>query len=186
MDKLCRCLFSLIAVIFLGGCFAIEGRVNPTPTPLPQGDSIGQLELTVILEKKAYHIGEEIIPLVTIRNTGTNNILFRNKLSPGFESNEMYNNVDEIFLDPSGEPVLDTPISVHYLPYPDSDLEFQVIHPNQVFIHSLNRLNFLYLIRKTGKYTYQIRYRNHLNPTDGRQAWKGTLTSNTVEFEIIQ
>ncbi|NMC11723.1 MAG: hypothetical protein GYA34_02445 [Chloroflexi bacterium] len=60
-----------------------------------------------------------------------------------------------------------------------------MIYPNHEFTDSLNPLELNYRIQETGKYTYQIKYRNHLNPTDGREAWKGTLTSNTVEFEIL-
>ncbi|BCY18995.1 hypothetical protein hrd7_28440 [Leptolinea sp. HRD-7] len=164
---------------------SIREIITPTRTPLPQGDSTGQLELTVNLGKKVYHVGEEIIPYVKIRNAGTNNVLIRNKFSPGFDHNEMYNNVDEIFLGPTGKPVINTIIDIYYLPYPDSDLEFQVIYPNHEFTDSLNPLELNYRIQETGKYTYQIKYRNHLNPTDGREAWKGTLTSNTVEFEIL-
>lgn len=178
--------FTLLS-LFLSGCLSFQTKITPISTLDSANENNGQLLLIITLEKNKYHLGEQIRPNLRLQNLGSRGVLIRNKFTPGYDANEHHVNIEEIFIGPNHKPVDLSGTMVRFLPSSEMEFnsEFQILEGMKEFSRTFGNLGFNYNINQVGKYSYQIKYKNHFDPSDGRIAWKGILTSNVIEFEIV-
>lgn len=151
---------------------------------------VSPLLLTLQLDQSKYHVGQPIIATITLENTST---------SPHLVNSRMALN----------DPVLASPIrelAFHitqpkgnayqidgFINYPAIQIDdFVTINPNEVIkrTYELNTEYSRYQFTDLGTYTIIIDYLNIVDPgfidsNDSREAWKGMLFSNEVQFTII-
>jgi hypothetical protein len=144
----------------------------------------GEPSLLLSLNKPEYKVNEPINAQVVLLNEGEGDLLIASSIDYHFLH---YAPIHfDFFLFNEKNTELDPLIPKFYIDY--GDPVFVNIGPHESVPCNTCKLSILDLypnyLQIPGTYYLQAIYWNHLNPNDGRVAWKGELKSNIVKFEI--
>ncbi len=148
----------------------------------PQED----LHLLLSMEHRTYHQGEHIAVQVILQNRGSDNLRIQTRMAINYPPEiPAFGDVYFVITSPSGKVVaFDQLTRVRTV-----DLEdFKILDAGKTYPseHPLEYqiTSFYAPFDEVGTYSVQAIYENRRDPGDGRSAWKGRLTSNTVTFAL--
>lgn len=148
----------------------------------PQED----LHLLVTTGRETYLKGECISVQVTLQNRGSDNLLIQTRMAVDFLAEiPAFGDVGFVITSPSGRVIeFDQLTRVRMVNLEDFKVldagkTYPLEHPLEYPITS-----FYAPFDEAGTYSVQAIYENKRDPGDGRSAWKGRITSNTVTFTL--
>ena len=139
------------------------------------------LSLHLSTDQSTYHMNQRMLVVLTLQNSSSNNLLIQKRLVVNTKG--VLPPVRDVFFSistPSGgelefDLLPNTPLV--------SPSDFLELTKGESISRSIS-LTTYYQFKEIGTYTVQAVYENQSDPGDGRTAWKGIITSNTVNFTI--
>jgi len=165
-----------------------ETSVDPNVTATSIENSPDFQETSLLFEissdKLIYRVGEDITIEMILSNLGPNPVVVKSSLwATSVESLPELNSVNFIVINPSGDII---PFGLRLnLPLP-STKDFVILEPsgNPLRVRQFG-FEEIFDFSEIGIYTIQATYHNVIDSPDGREAWKGTLESNTITIEVV-
>jgi hypothetical protein len=134
------------------------------------------------MEDDRYHAGEEIRVRLGLQNTSRDDVLFQSRMvinSCATEPGER--DVCFVITSPSGKTIeFDTLSRVRLI----NSSDFRDVNSGEELSATYALTTYYSPFDEIGIYTIQGIYENRSDPGDGRIAWKGKLTSDTVTFTL--
>lgn len=171
----------LIIVVIVSFCFVYNAKKYEHVQILP-------LYLTLDIDQAEYHLGQTIIATITIENVGHGPLLFNSRMAlddPTFGDRQIAFHI----ITPNGKPYQLTGYITYQAIHRD---DFITLNPGEIIKHTyeLNSDVNRYKFTEMGVYHFTVDYLNifdpsFIDPNDTREAWKGMLFSNEVQFTII-
>jgi len=149
---------------------------------LPTGDKTTDLTIALRMDKTNYKPGEPIRALMTLKNAGSKDIVVKQRVAvnlPGMPGEVR----DIVFMikGPLGDVHPSFRVTVRHL-LPE---DFVVLSPGETIEKSFD-IQKIYDLTDIGPYSVSVVYQNAQDPGPfHRRAWKGEITSNVVDFEIV-
>jgi len=147
-----------------------------------KGAGMAKLILSIKLENTVYRSGEAVRALVSLTNSGTEEIVVNKRMAANFSNApELVRDVAFTVKGPTDQ-LLPFIARVNVRPVKHSD--FIILSPGETIVMPYE-LGTLYDLRDSGRYSIYAEYQNAIDPDRNITAWKGKLKSNEVVFEVI-
>ncbi len=178
MIRISPVLLSLV-LISMSSCTYLSSRTGDENTGKAPDESI--LMLTLKLDQSVYTETEAIHAILSLSNSGQEELVVNSRMAANNSvAPELVRDLEFVIVSPSGQKA-EFKVKVNVSPLGNDD--FTTLAAASSVQANYDLVTF-YSLNETGNYSIYAVYENQLNPTDGRNAWKGRIESNKIEFEI--
>jgi len=170
-------IFSTITFLLIGcGSKAAIGS-----TPIESIEPVdSELTFTISSDKQIYSLNEEIFITMSLRNNSDKPLIV-NEFLLSDRTPRPFGVVAFTIYGPTGD-LLIFHVFQDYLSPPSK--YFVPLSPNDSTSEKTT-ISSEYNFDQIGIYTISAEYNNQIDSPDGREAWKGTLESNTIMIEVV-